>query len=62
MGIWVDIATPRLRQWRWREEEKALRELEFRNSLDAVMEGERENEVSTKISGQSDQVDGTLVA
>lgn len=51
MGIWVDIATPRLRQWRWREEEKALRELEFRNSLDAVMEGERENEVSTNISG-----------
>ena len=51
MGIWVDIATPRLREGRWREEEKALRELEFGNSLDAVMEGERENSVSTKISG-----------
>lgn len=32
LGIWIDIAAPWLRQQRWREEEKALREPKFGNS------------------------------
>lgn len=44
----MDFATPKQKQERWREEETALRELEFDHSLDAVIQ-ERENLSSIKI-------------
>lgn len=45
---WMDFATPKQKQERWREEETALRELEFDHSLNAVIQ-ERENLSSIKI-------------